>query len=132
MNYSAKSMFHIYKYVYTEETKIVSEFKSCPIKKAFGNFYINITDALCETGSDDLRYKYVGYGGVCFLGNINGKTSNELFYKNQEIKQAVEKLINNLDTLRTEQHEAIRLVREQHGEPRPQYALIADMARKNK
>ncbi len=96
-----------------------------PYGTAFGNIQIDIDNVFVENGDDSLKYKNVGYGGVSFMGNINGKTAGNLYYKNAEIKKEIEGLIISLQMIEDETQENIKYVHEQHGQPRTQHAILS-------
>lgn len=127
LNYSAEQMLFVYKKVKEEQTKALQKI-TLPYKCAFGNWYFQIDDIFTEIGQPDLKYNYVGYGGVCFLGNINGKGEHKLFYKSPEIKKEIESLIRTMQLISDDNRDAISTIREQHGEPHPQYCILWDQA----
>jgi len=130
MNYSAQQIMHVYKQNIKERAERLSAFKSAPIKEAFGKYFINIDEVLTETGTEDLKCVFTGhYGGLDFLGNINGKTTYQLYYKNHEIKKEIERLRLVIDLIEEETRSAIDYITKQHGQPKPQHAIIWDMAK---
>lgn len=128
MNYSAQNILHIYKYVKKEIKEILNSAKIKP-QVAYGNYYFNVSEIFIEYGEPDLAYKYVGYGGVCFLGNINGKVpTNGLFYKDMETKKEIERIIFRFSYLEEEKSESVRLIQEHHGTPIPQHCILYQIA----
>jgi hypothetical protein len=122
--YSSKIIEDIYKKEIASKNEVLQK-KTINIKRAFGNFYIDVQTYFSISGEENLKYKYVGYGGVCFLGNINGKVVTQgLYYKTQEIKTEIENLIISMDLINTEVRETIDYVHEQHGQPNVQHAVL--------
>jgi hypothetical protein len=124
MNYSAQQIQHVYSRVKELQRESLKKVV-IPIKQAFANYYFQINDVFTEKGIDNLKYQYVGYGGVCFLGNISGKVPTQgLYYKDEETKKQIEGLIISLSAIFEDSQEAIKTIREQHGQPQPQYAIL--------
>lgn len=130
MNYSGQQILHVYKQNIKERSERLNAFKCATIKEAFGKYFINIDEVLTETGTEDLECVFTGhYGGLDFLGNINGKTTYQLYYKNHEIKKEIERLRLVIDLIEEETRSAIDHITKQHGQPTPQHAIIWDMAK---
>ena len=128
--YSSKIIESIYRKEISSKNEVLKK-KTINIKKAFGNFYIDVTTYFSISGEENLKYKYVGYGGVCFLGNIEGKTVTQgLYYKTQEIKTEIENLIISMDLINSEVRETINYIHEQHGQPNIQHAVLYYNAQK--
>lgn len=119
---------HIYQHRDKLTNEALSKF-TLPVKRAFGGFYIDIDDVFKETGPDSLKYKFVGYGGVVFLGNINGKTAGNLYYKSEKIKKETETLCRTLQSINDDVAEAIEVVHKDKGRPKIQHAILSAMAR---
>ena len=128
--YSSKIIEGIYKKVISSKNEVLKK-KTISIKRAFGNFYIDVETYFSISGEKDLKYKYVGYGGVSFLGNIEGKTVTQgLYYKTQEIKTEIENLIISMDLINNEVRETIDYIHEQHGQPNIQHSVLYYNAQK--
>lgn len=122
--YSSKIIESIYKKETSMKNEVLKN-KTVSVKRAFGDFYINVATYFSISGEENLRYKYVGYGGVNFLGNIEGTTITQgLHYKTQEIKTEIENLIISMDLINNEAREAIDYVHKQHGQPNIQHSVI--------
>lgn len=129
MNYSAKQILHIYKKVKQDHSKVLSKLKYIKPKMAYGDFMLNVNDLFTNKGEESLRFKVVGYGGVRFLGNINGKVpTNGLYYKNADIKEETELLIRSLSITQSDKQGAVKYISEQHGTPSPQHAILWSLA----
>lgn len=96
--------------------------------KKYGNFCILLEDIFTDepTNQISLYFKYMGYGSVSFLGNINGKTKESLRYKNVEIQKATESLILKLHYTNKEVKEAIEEIEKTHGKSKTPIAIIRD------
>ena len=123
MNYSAQQILHVYKQVIKEKSKYISKFP-ITLEQAYGNLYVNISDVFCETGKPGLKYKSVAYGSVNYLGNINGKTAGNLYFKNEKIKKTVNDFCIVLDTIQKEKKEAVKAIEDDHGKPNPQHSIL--------
>ncbi|MGM0496249.1 MAG: hypothetical protein ACQERX_06260 [Bacillota bacterium] len=132
LNYAAEQIKHVYNYKSQQRTKIIQEFikrSGLQPKHAFGNIYFNIGDVFTDTTNvvnkeavfNDIR----GYGGVDFLGNINEKTQYQLYFKSAELKKHFKYLIYGLQNLFDDSQEALKTIRETHGEPNVQHAILA-------
>ena len=129
LNYSAQTILFVYKKVNEEKNKAVKNL-TLKFNPAFGWFTFDINDVFKENGEDTLKYNYVGYGGVNFLGNINGKIPTQgLYYKNIDIKTQIENFIIILSQIAEDERDAIRTIHEQHGMPEPQHCILYDMAK---
>ena len=129
MDYSAQQILFVYKKVKEEKAKMLSGIKFLKPKEAYGNIHMNVTDLFDEHGEDALKFQVVGYGGVVFLGNINGKVpTNGLFYRNANIKDEAERLIRFMHLLEQDKSGAVRYIADQHGSPKPQHAILWQMA----
>jgi hypothetical protein len=128
-NQATKYIAHTYK----EEIKAKQEVlkrKTIDIKQAFGNYYIDVNTYFTENGKEELKYKNVGYGNVCFLGNINGKVVTQgLFYRNLEVKKEIENLIISLTLINEEVREIIDYIHKNNGQPNIQHAVIYHLAK---
>ena len=103
--YSSKIIEDVYRKEIASKNEVLKS-KTINIKQAFGNFNIDVQTYFSLSGEENLKYKYVGYGGVCFLGNIEGKTVTQgLYYKTQEIKTEIENLIVAMDLINSEVRE---------------------------
>lgn len=122
------------KHTYKEEIKAKQEVlknKTIDIKQAFGNYYIDVDTYFTENGDEILKYKYVGYGNVCFLGNINGKTVTQgLFYKNSDVKKEIENLIISMCLINEDVRETIDYIHKNNGQPNLQHSTIHHLAKK--
>ena len=98
------------------------------VKKSYGQFWINIEDIFTDepTRQISLCFKPVGYGSVIFLGNINGKTKEQLRYKTTEIQKATEDLVLKLRYTFNEVQEAISEVEKTHGKSIAPVGIIRD------
>jgi len=121
--YSATQIEHVYRHKLKTINEILSK-KTIEIGRAFGNYQIDVKRYFSTTGNEDLLYKYVGYGGVNFMGNIEGKSVNGLYYKSKEVKKEIESLIIGLDILHDDVQGAIEEIHKQHGRPTPDHATI--------
>lgn len=129
MNYSAKQILHVYVQVKKEQNEANSKVNTVNIKPAYGNYYIKVDEAFNLLGSDNLKFKNVGYGAVCFLGNLNGKVPTQgLYYKSEEIKNEIETLIKTLSMISDDKSETVKYITDQHGTPKPQHAILWQMA----
>lgn len=112
-----------------EEEIAVSTFKAktgIKIEKKFGNYYLLIEDIFTDepTNQISLYYRYIGYGSISFLGNINGKVKEHLRYINNDIQEATESLILKLHYTNKEVQEAIQEVYKTHGKPKTDIGII--------
>ncbi len=122
--YSSKIIEGIYKKEIDSKSEVLKN-KTIIIKRAFGNFCIDVETYFSISGEEALKYENVGYGGVVFLGNIEGTVVTQgLYYKTQEIKTEIENLIRSMDLIDFEVREAINYVHEQHGRPSIQHAVL--------
>ena len=128
LNYSAQQILYVYGKVKQEQNKAFSKI-TLPVKCAFGGWRFQINDIFEEKGRPYLKYKYVGYGGVDFLGNINGKSPTMgLYYKSASIKKEIETFIITMQSISDDKADAVNTIRKEHGEPEPQYCLLWDKA----
>jgi len=126
LNYSAQQILCVYKKVKEERAKAISHI-TLPYHEAFGNVYFKIDDVFTDRAQDGLKCEYVGYGGVEFTGNISGKMRYGLYYKSESIKREIETLIRALDIIYDDESYCINTIRDDHGEPQPQYAILWGM-----
>jgi hypothetical protein len=92
---------------------------------AFGAFYIDVKEAFQLTGHERLKFKNVGYGGVNFLGNINGLSPLQgLYYQSEAIKKEVESFIISLQEIRQNQDDAVNVIELEHGKPIPEHSIL--------
>jgi hypothetical protein len=112
-----------------EKASVLSKL-TVPYKVAFGDVNIDVDDVFVDGGTDDLKYKFVGYGGIRFMGNINGKTAGNLYYKNAKIKNELESAMRVLQAIEDETRENIDYVEKQHGKPKSQHAILSLNANK--
>jgi len=125
MNYSAQQIQHVYKKVKQDKSNHLSNLKLIKPKEAHGNLFLKVDDIFNSDGDDSLKYSVVGYGGVNFLGNLNGKVPTQgLYYKNADIKHEVEKLIRFMEILESDLRAAVKYIQDQHGKPNPQHAIL--------
>ena len=128
LNYSAQCIKHLYKERDRRRAEILQEFTKrtgLNPKHAYGDIYFQIEESMTEQENDhinDIR----GYGGVNFLGNINGKTQYQLYFKTGELKKHFKYLIQSLQNNFEESQEILKDIRETHGEPNIQYALLTE------
>ena len=104
MNYKTNTSDYYIHHLYTNYYKNINEALANLLNKvdfkigtAFGNYQISVDDVFSENGSEDLKYKYVGYGQVAFMGiavYFKGKTMQDLYYKSAEYKKAIETFEN--------------------------------------
>ena len=119
----------IYKNRDKEQKEALSKI-DVPYKNAYGGINIDINDVFVEKGTPELEYKSVGYGGVKFMGNINGKVPTQgLFYKDEKTKKQIEGLMQKLDIINEEVRENIDYVEKQHGKPKSQHAILSAKAK---
>lgn len=129
MNYSAEQILHVYKQVKKEKSEALSKLKYIKAKSAYGDLILQVIELFTEEGDENLKFKVVGYGGVRFLGNINGKVPTQgLYYKNANIKEEAERLIMSLDVTQADKQGAVKYISEQHGTPKPQHCILWQMA----
>lgn len=128
LNYSAECIKHLYKARDEKRSEIIQNFvKDTGIqpKYAYGNIYFQIEETMTEQ-----KNKYFndicGYGGVNFLGNINGKGQYQLYFKTGELKKHFKNLIEGLHNNFEESQELLKQIRETHGEPNVQYCLLTN------
>ena len=133
MNYAAQSIAHVYKNVIKEKENCLSKLNLLKVKESYGNFVTKIDSVFTEFGDPTLKYEYVGFGGLVFLGNINGKVAtNGLYYKSKDLKQEVETFIKSMDTIYENETSVVNQIREQHGTPKPEYSVIYNLVKNNK
>lgn len=133
MNYSAEQIKHVYTQVINEKNNVLSKLTIVKVGKAFGNYQIDVDDAFNYDGDDDLKYEKVGYGGVQFMGNINGKVPTQgLFYKTPEYKKQIENFIIVNDLIEQDKTENVAYIIEQHGNPKPECSMIMFSIKKGK
>lgn len=122
-------------YVFTikkrEQEKAIQLFQErtgIEVDKKFGNFYIPIQDIYTDepTRTPSLYFKYLGYGSIRFLGNINGKTKEGLRYINADIQKATENLIQTMHYINKDTREALELIEQQHGRTKTPIGVIRD------
>ena len=126
-NQSAKYIEHVYKQEIKKENELLEILESTTnldINRAFGNIQIQVDDVF-QTENNGLDNTSRGYGGLDFLGNINGKCERQLFFKNENLKKQIESYRRRKDVLRDEISEAIKEIEKDHGKPQPQHAVIA-------
>lgn len=129
MNYSAQQITHVYKKVKTQTSEHLAALKYINPESIYGDFVLNVADVFKEHGPETLRYKYVGYGGVRFMGNINDKVPTQgLYYKDANIQFETEKLIRFMTMLHAYKLGAVKYIAEQHGSPKPQHAILWQIA----
>ncbi len=129
MNYSAKAILHVYRQQKKEIAEALAKLKHTTCQQAYGNFYFQVNDLFNETGDEALKFKSVGYGRVCFLGNINDKVpTNGLYYRSLEIKHEIENLIRSLTAIFDNVQFSIKLIEDDHGRPNPQHAIIYQLS----
>ena len=126
LNYSAEQIMHVYKQLKKENKEALSKC-NLPYKIAFGNIYFQIEDVFTDTNTGFLNDGQ-NYGGVIFLGNINGKGERQLFFKSLDIKKQIDSLRFLNDYVREDVSNAIKIITEAHGQPKPQYCHLFDMA----
>lgn len=122
---------HVYSVTKNEAeiaVKTFTERTGIEVNKAHGNYYILIEDVFTDqpTRQISLYFKYLGYGSLSFLGNINGKVKEQLRYKNTEIQNEVESLILKLHYTNKEKSEAIQHIFKQHGKPKTPLSVLRD------
>lgn len=131
MNLSENYIKNIYQVTKKEEEtaiKIFTERTGIEITKAYGNYHILIENVFTDqpTNKTALYFKYIGYGSLCFLGNINGKTKESLRYINSFIQKETENLILKLHYTNKDREEAIRQVYKEQGRPKTPIGIIRD------
>ena len=127
LNYSAEQIKKVYQYGRELRGISISEFEKetgLKLKPAYGHLYLHIEQIFTDE-PNQFEYKYVGYGGLNFLGNINGKTSHQLYYKNEEIKRSIERLVISLSDIFDGEREALEVIHKDHGKPNIQHAILA-------
>lgn len=126
MNYSAEQILHVYKQLKKENNEAL---KKCtlPYKLAFGAIYFQIEDVFTDENTGFLNDK-TNYGGVNFLGNINGNGERQLFFKSLDIKKQIDSLRFSNDYIRNDVDDAIKTIKKAHGEPNQQCCHLFDMA----
>tara|TARA_R110002020_G_scaffold144907_1_gene318100 strand:- start:1303 stop:1713 length:411 start_codon:yes stop_codon:yes gene_type:complete len=122
---------HVYNVVKNEtETavEIYTERTGIEIHKRHGNYYILIEEVFTDepTSQISLYFKYIGYGSLSFLGNINGKVKEQLRYKTAKIQKETENLILKLHYTNKEKSEAIQHIYKQHGKPKTPIGILRD------
>lgn len=125
-NTSDKYILDLYKVKNQKEAEYLKKL-SLPYELAYGNIFFKIEDVFCETGGFEYEPKY--YGGVRFLGNINGKTENQLQFKTEQIKREIEGLQFSLEVLEEEVRDTIKLIREQHGKTKNDLSILSYLAK---
>jgi hypothetical protein len=128
-NQASKYISHVYKQEIKEKSEVLKK-KTISIKQAFGSYYIDVNTYFSEIGDEILKYKDVGYGNVCFLGNIDGKTVTQgLFYKNLEIKKEIENLIISLTFIDEDVRQVIDYIHKNNGQPNIQHSVLYYLAK---
>lgn len=123
-NYSAENILHVYKQTKKEINRVFDIVRIKP-KYAHGNFYFQTDEIFTDAGDKETQYNNVGYGGVYFLGNINGKVpTNGLYYKSMDIKKQIESFIISISLIQDEKTNAVQYIQEQHGQPTPQHCIL--------
>lgn len=124
-------IMHVYSQSLKERNRLLSSL-IIPFKEAHGNVKIDIEDAFQETGNDNLKFKSVGYGGVDFMGNLNGKVPTQgLYYKDESIKKSIETLIRALSQNQEDTTEAIKSIIEDKGNPKQQLSVLYHRVKNN-
>lgn len=115
------------KYVWKEEDRrcaeVLQDFSEktgIKVKWAFGNPQMQIEDVFQEEPNEFSVQKlldqdiYPG-GPIDFMGNINGKTANQLYFKNASIFNAMKEVVLRLRAVRDEFGETINQVENRWG-----------------
>jgi len=128
---SEKYIESIYRRKKNEEQNAIELFEqrtNIKTTKKYGKHYIVIDEVFTDkpTRQISLFFKYIGYGSVIFLGNINGKTKEKLRYKNTEIQKETESLILKLNYINQEVEQATQEVFKTHGKPKTPIGIIRD------
>lgn len=129
-------LLHMYKNYYkeiSEKYNLFEERTGLKLDRAFGRITISATDILTDIGDDNLKYEYFGYGGLGIMGIAidfpKAKNLNDLYFKSEEIKNAIKNLVQVIDQINEDQRNSIKIIHEQHGMPKQQHCIIALNAR---
>jgi ribosomal protein S18 acetylase RimI-like enzyme len=123
-------IIYVYKQIEKEKQRILSGL-TVPYKEAFGDININTDDVFIENGSDELKYENVGYGGIRFMGNINGKVPTQgLYYKDLETKKKIENTIKALDQNNEDKRNIVDDIIKYKGKPKEQLAVLNMIAKR--
>lgn len=134
MNYKVNTSDYYIHHLYTNYYKNINEALASlrnkvdfKIGTAFGNYQISVNDVFSVNGSEDLRYKNVGYGKVAFMGiavYFEGKNMNDLFYKSAEYKKAIETFIYLIDMHNEDKQSNLKEIEKTHGKPKTEHSII--------
>ena len=129
INNADNYILHVYKKRNEEEKQIYSKI-NFQFKETFGDVTVNIEDIFTGNGTEELRNgKYFIF--ITILGNINGKQAQQgLYFKNKEIRDNFLETEKRLKSLSINVEETIKVIKEQHGKPKIDYALLSYMAGK--
>lgn len=123
-------IYHLYKQysndLWEQYNRLLNKV-NCKIGTAYGNFQISTKDIFSEIGTEDLKYKNVGYGKLQLVGvavYFKDKNISDLYYKSKEIKKAVESFIIVVDMLNEDKQNNLTTIHKQHGQPKEQHSII--------
>lgn len=123
-------IIYAYKQIEKEKQRILSGL-TVPYKESFGDVNINVEDVFTENGSEELKYENVGYGGIRFMGNINGKVPTQgLYYKDSQTKNKIQNVIRALDQNNEDKRSIVDDIIKQKGKPKEQLAVLNMMAKR--
>ena len=132
MNYKANTSDYYIHHLYTNYYKNINEALAnlrdkvdFQIGTAFGKYQISVDDVFSINGLENLKYKYIGYGSVSFMGNIDNKVPTQgLFYKSAEYKKAIETFIYLIDMHNEDKQSNLMEIEKTHGKPKIQHSII--------
>lgn len=131
-NTADRYIIEVYKKCREEEDRIYNLFEErtgLKMKKSYGNRLINASDLFSETGNEDLKFNYVGYGKVSIMGlAIDFPDKSELYFKNDNLKSNFNSMIKAIDQIHYDRCETIKYIESQHGKPKTQHAILAYIA----
>lgn len=123
-------IIYAYKQIEKEKQRILSGL-TVPYKESFGDVNINVEDVFTENGSEELKYENVGYGGIRFMGNINGKVPTQgLYYKNSQTKNKIQNVIRALDQNNEDKRSIVDDIIKQKGKPKQQLSVLNMIAKR--
>jgi hypothetical protein len=123
-------IIYAYKQIEKEKQRILSGL-TVPYKESFGDVNINVEDVFTENGSEELKYENVGYGGIRFMGNINGKVPTQgLYYKDSQTKNKIQNVIRALDQNNEDKRSIVDDIIKQKGKPKQQLSVLNMIAKR--
>lgn len=135
MNRADQEILHLYKDVNNKEAEELGKLirkSQLNVGTSYGNFQIDVKECFSDTGEESLRFREVGYGRISFMGisvYYKDKKYTDLFYRNEDIKNAVEAFIKGTDTIDSSKERMLKKIRKDYGKPKMQVSLLAYLSK---